>query len=55
MIPNIEFLLNIMTHMRTGFSPLELHFGKDPRDQILDILNFSFEGYENCFREGADK
>lgn len=26
--------------MSTGFSPLELHFGSNLRDQILDILNF---------------
>lgn len=39
-IGDIEFFLNATTHMSTGFSPMELHFGKKPKDQIMEIINF---------------
>lgn len=39
-IADIEFFLNITTHMSTGFSPCELHFGKKHKDRIMEILNF---------------
>lgn len=39
-VPDIEFFLNATAHVSTGFCPLELHFGKKPKDQIFDILRF---------------
>lgn len=39
-VSDIEFFLNSTTHMSTGFCPLELHFGKKPKDQIFDIVKF---------------
>lgn len=39
-VADIEFFLNVTTHLSTGYSPCELHFGKGPTDRILQIINF---------------
>lgn len=39
-VNDIEFFLNATTHMGTGFCPMELHFGKKPKDEIMNIINF---------------
>ncbi|XP_043474476.1 uncharacterized protein LOC122506400 [Leptopilina heterotoma] len=39
-LPDVEFFLNATTHVSTGYSPLELQFGKGPRDRVMDIIRF---------------
>lgn len=39
-IPDLKFFLNATTHSSTGFSLVELHFGKKPKDQIIQIISF---------------
>lgn len=39
-INDIEFFLNATTHVSTGFSPMELHFGKKSRDEIMELIQF---------------
>lgn len=39
-ISDIEFFFNITTHMSTGFSPMELHWGEKSKDKIMDIVKF---------------
>lgn len=39
-VKDMEFFLNITTHMSTGFSPLELHFNIKPSEEILKHIIF---------------
>lgn len=39
-VKDMEFFLNITTHMSTGFSPLELHFNVKPSEEILKHITF---------------
>lgn len=39
-ISQIQDLLNITTHFSTGYTPLELHFGKKPIDKIQKLISF---------------
>lgn len=39
-VPEIECMLNVATHMSTGFAPYELHFGRSFYDKVFDIIKF---------------
>ena len=39
-VKKIENLLNITTHFSTGYTPIELHYGKPIQDEITKIINF---------------
>ena len=39
-LADIEFFFNITSHHSTGFCQFELHFGKKPKDQIMDLIIF---------------
>lgn len=37
-VPLIQNCLNIMSHQSTGAVPYELHFGKSPRDKLIELF-----------------
>lgn len=39
-VNKIQDLLNITTHCSTGFTPFELHFGREPKNEIAKLINF---------------
>lgn len=39
-VPRIEQLLNVTTHLSTGYAPIELHHGIYPKDVITQIVQF---------------
>lgn len=39
-VPEIEKLLNIVTHTSTGFTPYELQYGRSPQDIVAELVDF---------------
>lgn len=39
-VPRVEHILNLCTHLTTGFAPQELHFGTQVNDEVQKIIKF---------------
>lgn len=39
-ISDIDFFLNVTTHFSTGFTPIELHFERKVKEQVMNLITF---------------
>uniref|UniRef100_A0A6V7LHY6 RNA-directed DNA polymerase n=1 Tax=Bracon brevicornis TaxID=1563983 RepID=A0A6V7LHY6_9HYME len=39
-VKHIQELLNVTTHSSTGYTPYELHFGREPDEKIRELIEF---------------